>query len=58
MLTLTASIMYWTLKKPAEVEAQPCGSSDSESGSLLDTVSNSTIDDTASESSSDDSSSN
>ncbi|KAL3653250.1 Fimbrin-2 [Castilleja foliolosa] len=51
MLTLTASIMYWTLKQPAE--DRPFGSSDSE------TISNSTMDDTASESSStDDSSSN
>ncbi|PIN06502.1 Ca2+-binding actin-bundling protein (fimbrin/plastin), EF-Hand protein superfamily [Handroanthus impetiginosus] len=52
MLTLTASIMYWTLKQPVE------GSSDSESGSLLDTSSSSTMDDTASESSIDDSNSN
>ncbi|GFP91177.1 fimbrin-2 [Phtheirospermum japonicum] len=50
MLTLTASIMYWTLKQP--VEDRPFGSSDSE------TISNSTMDDTASESSTDDSSSN
>ncbi|KAL7113665.1 hypothetical protein ACP275_04G074400 [Erythranthe tilingii] len=57
MLTLTASIMYWTLNKQT-VETQNCGSSDSESGSLLDTISNSTMDDTASESSTDDSSCN
>ncbi|CAA0805969.1 Fimbrin-2 [Striga hermonthica] len=56
MLTLTASIMYWTLKQPAE-DQRPFGSSDSESGSLVDTISNSTADDTASESSMDDSSS-
>ncbi|KAL0459039.1 UNVERIFIED_CONTAM: Fimbrin-2 [Sesamum latifolium] len=56
MLTLTASIMYWTLKQPAE--ERPCGSSDSETGSILDTSSNSTMDDTASESSIDDNSSN
>ncbi|KAH6766009.1 Actin binding Calponin homology domain-containing protein [Perilla frutescens var. hirtella] len=56
MLTLTASIMYWTLKLP--VEDRPCGSSDTETGSLVDSSSNSTVDDTASESSTDDSSSN
>ncbi|KAL0389234.1 UNVERIFIED_CONTAM: Fimbrin-2 [Sesamum calycinum] len=56
MLTLTASIMYWNLKQPAE--ERPCGSSDSETGSILDTSSNSTMDDTASESSIDDNSSN
>ncbi|KAL3828957.1 hypothetical protein ACJIZ3_017759 [Penstemon smallii] len=54
ILTLTASIMYWTLKQP--VEERPCGSSDSETGSILDTSSNSTMDDTASESSLDDNS--
>ncbi|KAK6163977.1 hypothetical protein DH2020_000841 [Rehmannia glutinosa] len=52
MLTLTASIMYWTLKQP--VEDRPFGSSDSENGSVVDTISNSTMDDTASESSTDD----
>ncbi|KAH6814251.1 Actin binding Calponin homology domain-containing protein [Perilla frutescens var. frutescens] len=56
MLTLTASIMYWTLKLP--VEDRPCGASDTETGSLVDSSSNSTVDDTASESSTDDSSSN
>ncbi|KAK4419722.1 Fimbrin-2 [Sesamum alatum] len=55
MLTLTASIMYWTLKQPTE--ERPCGSSDSETGSILDTSSNSTMDDTASESSIDENSS-
>lgn len=56
ILTLTASIMYWTLKQP--MEDRPFGSSDSETGSFVDTSSssNSTIDDTASESSLDDSS--
>ncbi|KAL2488355.1 Fimbrin-2 [Forsythia ovata] len=56
ILTLTASIMYWNLKQP--MEERPCGSSDSESGSILDTTSNSTTDDTASESSTDDNSIN
>ncbi|XP_047966400.1 fimbrin-2 [Salvia hispanica] len=56
MLTLTASIMYWTLKQP--VEDRACGASDTETGSLVDSSSNSTLDDTASESSTDDSSSN
>ncbi|GMP90204.1 hypothetical protein CsSME_00041440 [Camellia sinensis var. sinensis] len=51
ILTLTASIMYWFLKQP--VEARPCGSSDSDSGSQSETTSNSTMDDTASESSTD-----
>ncbi|XP_022848865.1 fimbrin-2-like [Olea europaea var. sylvestris] len=54
ILTLTASIMYWILKQP--LEERSCGSSDSESGSILDTTSNSTTDDTASESSTDDNS--
>ncbi|KAG8388862.1 hypothetical protein BUALT_Bualt02G0169100 [Buddleja alternifolia] len=54
ILTLTASIMYWTLKPP--VEERACGCSDSENGSLLDTSSNSTMSDTASESSLDDNS--
>lgn len=49
ILTLTASIMYWFLKQP--VEERPSGSSDSESGSQSETISNSTIDDSASESS-------
>ncbi|KAG6409886.1 hypothetical protein SASPL_127928 [Salvia splendens] len=56
MLTLTASIMHWTLKQP--VEDRACGASDTETGSLVDSSSNSTLDDTASESSTDDSSSN
>ncbi|XP_062174530.1 fimbrin-2 [Alnus glutinosa] len=49
ILTLTASIMYWFLKNP--VEDRPSGTSDSESGSQSETISNSTIDDSASESS-------
>ncbi|XP_047979193.1 fimbrin-2-like, partial [Salvia hispanica] len=57
MLTLTASIMYWTLKQQP-VEDRACGGSDTETGSLVDSSSNSTVDDTASESSTDDSSSN
>ncbi|GFQ00145.1 fimbrin-2 [Phtheirospermum japonicum] len=52
ILTLTASIMYWTLTHPKDERS--CGYSDSESGSLLDTTSNSTMDDTTSESSVDD----
>lgn len=35
MLTLTASIMYWTLKQPLDL-IKPTGSPDSHSGSLLD----------------------
>ncbi|OVA16210.1 Calponin homology domain [Macleaya cordata] len=51
MLTLTASIMYWFMKQPTE--ERPCGAaSDSETGSLSETISNSTMDDTASETSS------
>ncbi|XP_051134617.1 fimbrin-2 [Andrographis paniculata] len=62
MLTLTASIMYWTLKQqqqqPVEDHHRTGGSSDSETGSLVDSSSNSsTLDDTASESSMDDGSS-
>ncbi|EOX93755.1 Actin binding Calponin (CH) domain-containing protein isoform 1 [Theobroma cacao] len=49
ILTLTASIMYWFLKQP--VEEKPSATSDSENGSPLETISNSTIDDSASESS-------
>ncbi|KAK8588477.1 hypothetical protein V6N13_087398 [Hibiscus sabdariffa] len=49
ILTLTASIMYWFLKQP--VEEKPSATSDSENGSHLETVSNSTTDDSASESS-------
>lgn len=41
--------MYWFLKQP--LEDRPSGSSDSESGSQSETISNSTIDDSASESS-------
>ncbi|CAL8177792.1 unnamed protein product [Prunus armeniaca] len=49
ILTLTASIMYWFLKQP--VEDRPSGISDSEGSSQLETISNSTTDDSASESS-------
>ncbi|TYI19753.1 hypothetical protein ES332_A07G186800v1 [Gossypium tomentosum] len=49
ILTLTASIMYWFLKQP--VEEKPAATSDSENGSQLETLSNSTTDDSASESS-------
>ncbi|TYH63444.1 hypothetical protein ES332_D07G193100v1 [Gossypium tomentosum] len=49
MLTLTASIMYWFLKQP--VEEKPAATSDSENGSQMETLSNSTTDDSASESS-------
>ncbi|TVT98279.1 hypothetical protein EJB05_56410 [Eragrostis curvula] len=45
MLTLTASIMYWYLKRPTSY------SLDSENGSLCETSSTSTSDDSASESS-------
>lgn len=41
--------MYWFLKHP--VEEKPSTTSDSESGSQVDTVSNLTTDDSASESS-------
>ncbi|KAK1398073.1 fimbrin-2 [Heracleum sosnowskyi] len=51
ILTLTASIMYWFMNQ--STEERPCVSSDSESGSLSETISNSTMDDTASESSTD-----
>lgn len=51
ILTLTASIMYWFMNQTTE--ERPCVSSDSESGSLSETISNSTMDDTASESSTD-----
>ncbi|KAG2404753.1 Fimbrin-2 protein [Vigna angularis] len=50
ILTLTASIMYWFLKHP--LEERTVASSDSESGSQLETTSNSTLDDSASDSSS------
>ncbi|QCE11373.1 fimbrin-2-like [Vigna unguiculata] len=49
ILTLTASIMYWFLKHP--LEERTVGGSDSESGSQLETTSNSTLDDSASDSS-------
>ncbi|KAK9944574.1 hypothetical protein M0R45_010135 [Rubus argutus] len=52
ILTLTASIMYWFLKQP--VEDRPSAISDSESSSQLETISNSTLDDSASESSMED----
>ncbi|KAJ4954349.1 hypothetical protein NE237_011132 [Protea cynaroides] len=48
ILTLAASIMYWFLKQPVEERREV---SDNENGSSLETMSNSTIDDTASESS-------
>ncbi|GAB4841511.1 Fimbrin-2 [Ancistrocladus abbreviatus] len=48
ILTLTASIMYWSLNQPGE--EKPSSSSDSENGSQSET-SNSTLDDAASESS-------
>ncbi|PON65960.1 Dystrophin [Trema orientale] len=51
ILTLTASIMYWFLKQP--VEERPSGISDSEASSQLETISNSTMDDSSSESSMD-----
>lgn len=41
--------MYWFLKQP--VEDRPSAISDSESSSQLETISNSTLDDSASESS-------
>ncbi|AET01347.1 putative calponin domain-containing protein [Medicago truncatula] len=50
ILTLTASIMSWFLKHPHE-ERTVGGTSDSESGSQLETTSNSTLDDSASDSS-------
>ncbi|XP_015934094.1 fimbrin-2 [Arachis duranensis] len=52
ILTLTASIMYWFLKHPHEERAG--GNSDSETGSQLETTSNSTVDDSASDSSAED----
>ncbi|XP_024024196.1 fimbrin-2 [Morus notabilis] len=51
ILTLTASIMFWFLKQP--VEDRPSGISDSEASSHLETISNSTMDDSSSESSMD-----
>ncbi|KAJ0972452.1 hypothetical protein J5N97_020411 [Dioscorea zingiberensis] len=51
MLTLTASIMYWHLRRPVEDRSV---SSDSDNGSSSETISNSNIDDSASESSTDD----
>ncbi|XP_008800977.1 fimbrin-2-like [Phoenix dactylifera] len=52
MLTLTASIMYWHSRRPAEDRSV---ASDGENGSSSETISNSTVDDSASESSTDDS---
>ncbi|XP_027336477.1 fimbrin-2 [Abrus precatorius] len=49
ILTLTASIMSWCLKHPHE--ERTVGASDNESGSQLETTSNSTLDDSASDSS-------
>ncbi|PNX91639.1 fimbrin-like protein 2-like, partial [Trifolium pratense] len=49
ILTLTASIMSWFLKHPHE--ERTLGTSDSESGSQLETISNSTLDDFSSDSS-------
>ncbi|KAI9120039.1 hypothetical protein K1719_009008 [Acacia pycnantha] len=49
ILTLTASIMYWILKHPNE--ERTTATSDSDSGSQMETVSNSTLDDSASDSS-------
>ncbi|CAH9109746.1 unnamed protein product [Cuscuta epithymum] len=54
ILTLTASIMYWYLKQPAEDRMSVTSPSDSEAGSVVDTTSTSSAtDDTASESSTD-----
>lgn len=53
MLTLTASIMYWHLKRPTNEERFVA--SDGENGSSSETISNSTLDDSASESSTDES---
>ncbi|XP_004492252.1 fimbrin-2 [Cicer arietinum] len=50
ILTLTASIMYWFLKHP--VEEKTVGNSDSES--QVETISNSTLDDSASDFSAED----
>ncbi|XP_020208560.1 fimbrin-2 [Cajanus cajan] len=49
ILTLTASIMSWYLNHPHE--ERTVGTSDNESGSQLETTSNSTLDDSASDSS-------
>ncbi|KAK4270133.1 hypothetical protein QN277_023212 [Acacia crassicarpa] len=49
ILTLTASIMYWFLKRP--LEERTLGTSDSESSSPLETTSDSTPDDSDSDSS-------
>ncbi|XP_074561681.1 fimbrin-2-like, partial [Curcuma longa] len=54
MLTLTASIMYWYLKRPATEEDRSVPSLDGENGSSSESASSSTSDDTASESSTDD----
>lgn len=60
ILTLTASIMYWSLQQPAEGESEASPhaatsqspSSDGEDGSITDGFSNMTMDDAASETSS------
>ncbi|XP_020085629.1 fimbrin-2-like [Ananas comosus] len=52
ILTLTATIMYWHLKRPTNEERFVA--SDGENGSSSETISNSTLDDSASESSTDD----
>lgn len=51
MLTLTASIMYWHLRRPAEDRSV---ASDGENGSSSETISSSALDDSTSESSTDD----
>ncbi|KAK9146041.1 hypothetical protein Sjap_005944 [Stephania japonica] len=50
ILTLTASIMHWYMKKSNN--DKPSGGSDSENGSSLETISNSATDDSSSEASS------
>ncbi|KAK9088036.1 hypothetical protein Syun_030430 [Stephania yunnanensis] len=50
ILTLTASIMHWHMKKSDN--DKPSGGSDSENGSSLETISNSATDDSSSEASS------
>ncbi|KAI4319285.1 hypothetical protein MLD38_032905 [Melastoma candidum] len=52
ILTLTASIMYWFLKQPAE-DRSSSANSDSEAGSQADASSNSAADDSCSECSTD-----
>ncbi|KAL8525970.1 hypothetical protein ACS0TY_015258 [Phlomoides rotata] len=53
ILTLTASIMYWSLQHPV-IDDRLTSSSDSDCASHLETSSNSTMDDTSSETSMDD----